>query len=123
MGYADDPMLKSIKVGASVSDNTDIDAIIVPAGREILLRNLRSYTITKSPTANAKIELVDSSNNILLSVGITQNNGTLAEAAQTKPVVFTAGASDTFLKFRTDQATGTGCDVVVEAHFQYPGAE
>jgi hypothetical protein len=123
MGYADDPMLKSFKVGASVADNTDIDALIVPAGREILLRNLRSYAITTSPTANAKIELVNSSNTVLLSVAITQANGTLAEAAQTKPVIFTAGASDTFLKFRTDQATGAGCDVVIEAHFQYPGAE
>lgn len=119
--YSKPTVVKSFKVGSSVSDNTDIDAIIVPAGKEILLKNLYCYPINDSDTSGAKIELVNSSDTVLLSVAIDGTNGTIAEAAQTRPVIFTAGASDTFLKFRTDQATGT-CDVVIECHYEYPGS-
>lgn len=108
-------------VTASISDNVDIDSLIVPAGREIQVFGMKSFTRTKSPTASAKIELCDASNNILASVSITQNNGTIAKAGQTFPFPFTAGTSDAILKLRTDQATGAGCDVDVEVHLQYPG--
>lgn len=126
MAYAD-KRFKFIKtVGAAIADNTDIAAIIIPAGKEVQIFHLQSYTRTKSPTANAKIELCDASNNILASVSITQNNGTLAEASETasNPVVFTnTSTSDVIIKLRTDQATGAGCDVDVQLDMQDPGAK
>lgn len=122
MSYADKRLVLNHKVGASISDNTDINFIKVPAGKQVKIFGMTSFTITKSPTANAKIELVDSSNNIVASVSITQNNGTIAEASQTMPVTFlNSSASDSFLKLRTDQATGVGCDVAIAVDMEHPG--
>lgn len=121
MGYADQRMVLTHKLGASISDNTDVSAILIPAGKEIRIFGLRVYRITASPTASAKIELVNASNTVLLSAALDGSNGTQVEHTQTVPVIFTAGGSDTVLKLRTDQATGVGCDCIVEVHYSYPG--
>lgn len=122
MSYADKRIILNHKVGASINNNVDINAIKVPAGKQVKIFGMTSFAITQSPTANAKIELVDSSNNILASVAITQANGTLAEAGESMPVTFlNSSASDTFLKLRTDQATGVGCDVAVNVDMEHPG--
>jgi len=122
MGYADRRMVLNHKLGASISDNTDVNAILIPAGKEIMIFGLRVYKITASPTANAKIELVNSSNAVQLSAALDGSNGTQSEQTQSVPVTIAASASDTLLKLRTDQGTGVGCDCVIEVHYQYPGA-
>lgn len=122
MGYADRRRVSSFKVGASINDDTVIGYMIVPAGKEIEIYGLKSVTVTKSPTANAKIELINGST-VLASVAITQNNGTVSkDSTTTFPVrVTNTGASDAVLKIQTDQATGTGCDVQVEVHHSDAG--
>lgn len=123
------PMNKQVKhynVGASINDNTVVHQIWVPANREVAIYQLLSATVTKSPTANAKIELLDGGNSdaVLASVSITQTNGTQAIGiSNAAGIVRIAGrGSGYFLKLQTDQATGTGCDVEVEVHMSYPGA-
>lgn len=124
MAYADRRQCVRHTIVASIADNTDLKFITVPAGKEIELYGMKSCMRTVSPTSNAKIELVDSSNNILLSVGITTTNSHVFSQSQTVPVTFrNSSASDSFLKLRTDQATGTGADGEVEVFMSEPGVK
>jgi len=122
MGFADSRTVVRHNVPASVGDNTDVLRIFVPAGRQVQIFNLLAYAVVKSPTAGAKLELVDSANNILLSVPLTHDNGTWAQAEQATPIAYTAGVSGATLKLRTDGATGTGANLDCEVHMQYVGA-
>jgi len=121
--YGRQRVVKSFKVGASVSDDTDIDAFVIPANREVEVYKLRAYSITTSPTGGASIELVDSADAVLTEVDIDGGDGTLAENADAQPVVMPFSSSDSFVKFRTNLSSGANCDVVIECHYSYPGAD
>jgi hypothetical protein len=120
--YGRQRVVKSFKVVAGTADDTDIDAIVIPANREMEVYKLRAYSITTSTQAGAEIELVDSSDAVLTSVAIDGGDGTLAENADTEPVVMPTSTSDDVVKFRTNLAA-TAADVVIECHYSYPGAD
>lgn len=120
--YGRTRVTKSFKVPAGAADNTDLDVIVIPANREMEVYKLRAYNITTSSQAGAEIELVDSADAILTLVAIDGGDGTLAENADTVPVVMPTSASDSFVKFRTN-LVATAADVVIECHYSYPGAD
>ena len=123
MAYADKIVREDVAVGASVSDNTDLSRIPIPGGKEVQLKELFALIETGSPTSGAEIEVTDASNNVLLSVSIEGSAGDVNRAGQsTKPVIYTAGSSDTFLKFRTNLATGASTDVTCTLDYTYPGS-
>lgn len=120
--YGRTRVVKSFKVVAGTADNTDIDAIVIPANREMEVYKLRAYSITTSTQAGAEIELVDSANAILTEVAIDGGDNTLAENSDTVPVSMPTSTSDSFVKFRTN-LVATAADVVIECHYSYPGAD
>ncbi len=121
--YGRTRVTKSFKVPASPGDNTDLDTITIPANREMEVYKLRAYSIVTSPTGGATIELVDSSDAVLTSVPIDGGNGVLEENSDTVPVVMPISTSDDVVKFRTQLDPGANCDVVIECHYSYPGAD
>lgn len=110
-----------IQHATDIADNTDVDFINVPAYSQIVLYSLKVFTVVKATTASGKLEVVDASNNILLSATTTHTNGTVASQSQTVPVTYTNNtSSDTMLKLRTDVAAGAAVNYVARVTYEFP---
>lgn len=105
----------------TVADNYDAYSILIPANKEVEIYKLSCFTVATNTTANGKIELVDASNNILMSVTNTHTNATLANQSQTAPVTFKNGSTDTVLKLRTDQTIAAAKSFIVHVNMTDPG--
>lgn len=105
MGYASkNRQFMKVKSGPTVSDNVDVDYLLIPANREVEVLSFKVLSIVANGTASGKMELVKADNTIIASATNTHTAGTTAAATQTLPVIVPALTSATYLKIRTDQA-------------------
>lgn len=126
--YADKRDVPRFVLLGNQADNTDFGAFVVPANREVTFFDVKYIICGNSPTASAKVELCDTSDNVWASADITGALGTgsftpsATYMGSAFPCKISSNASDRILKVRTDKASGTGCEVTVEIHKSYDGA-
>lgn len=103
-----------------VLDNTDLDAIVVPAGREVEIQDMRGYVFAAGP-ASSKIELCKEDSTILCRLDISSTGHVAAiqaasSSAQTFPITVApqSTSASKLLKLRTDQDTDTDTKVAID---------
>ncbi len=125
MGYADRPQLvtfdfKTADMAGAVVDNTDLFAIVIPAGKEVEIQSMAAYVRLASDGADF-VELCKEDNTVIAKVSLAstgaksalQTDGTTAQTFPQKVAPQSTTAAKV-LKLRTDGATDTSTDVTVQ---------